>query len=124
GELLRPKGEPINAVLGGKLIRRLESRDPVPHVPHPAALSIFAVARNVNSDFGLLANHLRDSGSEMLGENVLVEWLAHRLRAHLVDDFGSFDEAADMSGENSIRAALHTITSRMADPGNFEDCSP
>jgi hypothetical protein len=47
----------------------------------------------------------------MFGENVLIEWLAHRLRAHLVDDFGSFDEAADMGGENSIRAAFHTITS-------------
>jgi hypothetical protein len=101
------------------MIRRLESGDPVPHVPHPAALSIFAVARNVDSDFGLLANHLRDSGSEMFGENVLIEWLAHRLRAHLVDDFRSFDEAADMGSENSIRTAFHTITSRESHPGKL-----
>jgi hypothetical protein len=41
------------------------------------------------------------------------------LRAHLVDDFGSFDEAADMGGENSIRAAFHTITSRESHPGRL-----
>jgi hypothetical protein len=73
------------------------------------ALPKLAVADHVDADVGLLAHDLGDGVAQAFRVAVGVEGLAGLLRAEKLAQRRRTDEAADVGGENTIRAALHAV---------------
>src|SRR5262249_62279907 len=69
--------------------------------------SELAVANDVDADLGLLAHDLGNGCFEAFRIGSLVEVLAGLFRGEKLAQCRGADEAADMGGEDPIRAALH-----------------
>ena len=88
----------------------LEAAEAVQHVLGPRErLAVFAVADDVETALGLLPHHLshRILQGALVGR--LVVGLAGLLGAKEFLQFRRPDQAADVGGENTVRAALHDV---------------
>ena len=79
-----------------------------------AALAELAVADDVDAGLDLLANDLLDRGFQAGLIGGLVVGLAGLDELEELDELGRPDQAADMSGKDTVGAAGHAKTSQLA----------
>ena len=88
----------------------LETAEAVEHVLRPRErLAVFAVADDVDAALGLLPDNLRDGVLQCALVGRFVVGLAGLLGAKKLLQLRRPDQAADMGGENTVRAAVHGV---------------
>src|SRR4029079_17168108 len=86
-----------------------EATETLGHLADPAGLAVFAVGDDVDADIGLLLDDTRNFFAQDLAIARLVMRLAIVARGEDVADRRRRHEAADMGGQNPVRAAFHGV---------------
>ena len=95
---------------GGSIGARLEAREALVDVVDEARLAHLAVVDHVDAQLDLLPDDLPDRLSEPRAIGPVVHAPSRRSRLDQLEKVGGTGQAAGMSGENAMRAALHGVS--------------
>ncbi len=86
---------------------KFEAVETLGHVAVPGTLRIFAIVDDVETSLGLAADHVRDRLRQIPFIGGIVDDLAFKPLAHVVDKFRRPHKASDMGGLDMVRVGLH-----------------
>src|SRR5688500_15499918 len=88
----------------------LEAAEPLVDIGDEARLAELAVVDNVDAELDLLAHDLAHRAAQPCGMHRVVDGLALLPGVHGLEHIGWPRQAADMGGENSLAASLHSCS--------------
>ena len=104
---------PVAAAAGA--LARLDAGKTFVDIRDEAETTHLAIGDDIDAAFGLLANHFGDRACDAARIGLSVERLASLLGLDHLQQIGRPRQAADMGGENTLRASFH-----LASPVRFD----